>query len=211
MRINSLKTKLVLTATALTLTALAAGTAAAQQRPNYPWQANVPYALQANQSRHHIIPWQELISYGVGEYVTLAEVQGFLDTYNLIGQANIGSFANTNDLAAAYVDEDNGDHNEANDVMFSLFAWMQGNLVVGPNNANRPHGDPGDAFDQRAYDCKMHYANAGVRNQFQNLQARWNGTPNQERVVFDTLSQDAMAANATATDQAAPPAPACAW
>lgn len=186
-----------------------AGSAFAAGRPSYPFPANQPYGIATGQARHHIIPWQELVAYGVGEYVTANEVLQFLQGYNLINQANLGQFnGNLPGLANAYIDETADGHAEAKDTMFALFAWMQGNLVVGPSN--RPD-DPGDVFDQKAYDCRQHYA-AGTPqfNAYANLQQAWAGTPSQEKRTFEMLAGTAMLGNQTATNQALP-APACQW
>lgn len=188
-----------------------AGSAFAAGRPSYPFPSNQPYALTTGQSRHHIIPWQELVAYGTGTYVTVEGVLQFLATYNLIDQANLGQFnGDLPGLAAAYIDEDSDDHAEAEETMTALFAWMQGNLVVGPSNRA---DDPGDVFDTNAYDCRQHYA-AGTPefDAYAGLQQAWNGAPDEKRHTFEMLASTAMLGNQTATNAAAvPPAPACQW
>lgn len=156
-------------------------------RPTYPWASNQPYALNNGNARHHMIPWQELVAFGTQHFANNPnDLAGFIQNFNNIGNANLGEH-NQNDLAQAY---NNGDAT-AVETVEALLAWMQGNLVVGP--ANQPN-DPGNVFDQVAFNCRQaHFPNAA----YNNLQATWAGNNDQKWAVLQLLSTTAMTAQTT--------------
>ncbi|NEO75388.1 hypothetical protein [Moorena sp. SIO4G3] len=181
---------ILITLSQLSETALAA-------RPSYPWNATYPYSLQTGQTRHHMIPWQELKNFGQQEYNTQQKLTNFLNSYNSINQANLGEYKNVEELVEGYFKGESS----AKETVSELFAWMQGNLVVGPSQRTN---DPRDNFDTPAFKCRQFYVPNPAYN---DLQTRWNGTPNQKLQVFQTLSTNQMSDNRTANNHQ----PECQW
>lgn len=162
---------------------------ASAARPSYPFPSDYPYAIKTGQARHHIIPWQELNNYGVAHYTTESQLTTFLNSYSGIEKANLGAYQNNIPGLAKAVTNGNS---EAKETMTELFAWMQGNLVVGPTT--RPNGDPGDKFDVVAYNCRQQkYPDS----KYNNLETRWTDQT-QKGGVFTMLSQTRMSGLDTA-------------
>lgn len=156
-------------------------------RPSYPFPSSYPYPIQTGQARHHIIPWQELTNYEFATYTTEASLTTFLTNYSGIEKANLGAYDNISALANGVI----SGKSDAKETMSELFAWMQGNLVVGPTN--RQH-DPGEKFDVVAYDCRQQkYPNPN----YQDLKGRWENQA-QKGGVFTMLSQTPMSGSSTA-------------
>ncbi|MBZ8179473.1 hypothetical protein [Oscillatoria salina] len=191
-----MKKLLILTVAILITLSQLSGTALAA-RPSYPWNSTYPYSLQTGQTRHHTIPWQQLTTFGVNEYNTAQKLTDFLNKFNSINQANLGEYQNVSELVQGYF---NGE-SPAKETVSELFAWMQGNLVVGPSQRTN---DPGEKFDTPAFNCRQYYYPNPAYN---NLEQRWNGTANEKLQVFETLSTNAMSGNNTVNNHE----PQCKW
>ena len=178
--------KLLIFAIAILMTLSLLPSIAEAQRVSYPWDSNVPFDIGNNNTRHHIVPYGELTSFGKEIYPPRKETKGkltqFLKKYNLINQANLGSASSVDDLVTKYVNN----NSEAMETVEQLFAWMQGNLVVGPSN--RPN-DPGDTFDKFALECRQDIC---FNNDYRNLESRWKSSKSEKEKVFSLLSKKAM-------------------
>jgi len=118
--------------------------AMAAGRPSYPFNDKIASGL----SRHHIIPWEELVEFGTDNFTSDADRTDLINAIIGTRTVNLGSFqGNVPQLVAGLHTPQNP---EAVEVWQSLLAWTQGNLVVGTNT--RPD-DPGSKFDQVAYNC----------------------------------------------------------
>lgn len=168
----------------------------AEARDNYPWDSNVPFDIGNNNTRHHIIPYGELTSFGRKIYPPKKESQGGLNefftpqNYNLIKKANLGASPDTKDLVAKYVTNDR----EAVQTVEQLFGWMQGNLVVGPSNRAN---DPKEKFDKDAFNCRQDIC---YNNAYRDLESHWKSNNDKEKKeVFSLLAKTKMCKIETAT------------
>ncbi|MCM2291703.1 hypothetical protein NAC44_05095 [Allorhizobium sp. BGMRC 0089] len=181
----------------------------AEKRPTYPWKSDYPVALPGNTSRHHMIPWDQLVQFGLSAIDTEEKAKAFLKTYSGFDAANLGTYGQGTKeekitaLSEAYIQK----VPDAVETMKSLFAWMQGNLVVGPN---RGTSDPGEKFDDEAFNCHQHYAAPAEAEKFEYLKQRWDKNSTKPD-VFAVLSKTPMLGPDTRTDHPAPPEPACVW
>jgi hypothetical protein len=165
-----------------------AATTTAEARPDYPWKSDNPYALESSQARHHIIPWEELVEFGMTNIATNdTTLQAFLNSYDNIGTANLGSATSTQALVKDFFEGSS----EARETVEALFAWMQGNLVVGPKNRSN---DPGKAFDTVAFNCRQQVS---PDNAYTDLKDNWNA---KRLTTFNTLASTAMSPIKTETD-----------
>ncbi|MCC3466239.1 MAG: hypothetical protein JGK37_09585 [Microcoleus sp. PH2017_06_SFM_O_A] len=162
---------------------------ASAARPSYPWNSDQPYSISFYQTRHHIIPLEELVKFGTQTYTTQLLLTDFLLSYDNIKKVNLGEYKSIAELIKAYLDR----KTPAVETMNGLFGWVQGNLVVGPQNRA---WDPGNAFDEVAFDCRQ---NIYYNTRYTNLKKRWE-TPATKRDVFELLSTTQMSGIKTATN-----------
>ncbi|UCR87222.1 hypothetical protein RBU55_01760 [Pseudomonas chlororaphis subsp. aurantiaca] len=113
-------------------------------RPSYPFNDSIATGL----SRHHIIPWEELVSFGTANFTSDADRTTLITAIIGTRTVNLGSFQG--DIPQLVAGLHAPQNSEAVEVWQSLLAWTQGNLVVGTNT--RPD-DPGSKFDTVAYTC----------------------------------------------------------
>ncbi|WP_293151624.1 MULTISPECIES: hypothetical protein [unclassified Microcoleus] len=160
-------------------------------RPSYPWNSDQPYPILSYQTRHHIIPLDELVKYGTQTYTTQPLLTDFLLSYENIKNVNLGEYKSIQELIKAYLEK----KPPAVETMNGLFGWVQGNLVVGPQNRA---WDPGNAFDDVAFQCRQ---NIYYDTRYTDLKNRWEkpATPATKRDVFELLSTTKMSGIETAT------------
>ncbi|MBD2502127.1 hypothetical protein [Anabaena azotica] len=161
---------------------------ASAARPSYPWNPNQPYPISSAQTRHHIIPLDELVKYGTQTYTTQLSLTDFLLSYENIKNVNLGEYKNIQELIKAYLEK----KPPAVETMNGLFGWVQGNLVVG---LKKRAWDPGNAFDEVAFQCRQ---NIYFNKRYTGLKERWE-TPADKKDVFELLSTTQMSGIETAT------------
>lgn len=136
---------------------------AAYARPAYPFGDTVG----ANETRHHIIPWEQLTKICDDNLKTRKDVDPFLANYKEFNKATQLTYKNKNQLAKEYIAKTK----EALDDMASLCAWMQGDLVKGPDN--RPN-DPGSTYDTVANQCRIKKSsNQQEKSRYTKLEKDW--------------------------------------
>lgn len=113
-------------------------------RPDYPFDDSIATGL----SRHHIIPWEELVKFGTDNFTSDADRTTLINAIIGTRKVNLGSFQNN--IPTLVKGLNPPQNSEAVEVWQSLLAWTQGNLVVGPNARTN---DPGSEFDKVAYTC----------------------------------------------------------
>ncbi|MCX7221156.1 MAG: hypothetical protein NTY70_20185 [Burkholderiales bacterium] len=135
-----MKKVLVSVITSVALLALCFGSAMAA-RPSYPQRDKIATGL----ARHHIIPWEELVSFGRANFKTRSEQQNLINSIINISTANLGGYTSQTLAQGIFMND-----REAIETWESLLAWLPGNLVIGPENREN---DPGNVFDRTAFVC----------------------------------------------------------
>jgi hypothetical protein len=146
-------------------------------RPAYPFKDTLPTGL----ARHHIIPYQDLLSFC---HVYFDHNQERLKKLFNAFPSNISDYLNSNALGVYGTDMHalltalitNPGDVEANEALDSLLAWLPNNLVVGPNNRL---DDPGNRYNATANYNAVEYI-SGVRpgdqrtlQIYETLQSQW--------------------------------------
>lgn len=144
-------------------------------RPDYPFDDSIATGL----SRHHIIPWEELVDFGTDNFTSDADRTTLINAIIGTRKVNLGSFQN--DIPTLVKGLNPPKNSEAVEVWQSLLAWTQGNLVVGTNARTN---DPGSKFDEVAYTC-LKVVNHDVT--YTNIFADWEAptaTPSTKKKDF---------------------------
>lgn len=115
-------------------------------RPSFPFGGAVP----TGRTRHHIIPWEDLVKSAVKELPPNRRKQ-FLMDYSMLRPVTISKFRfQTGEDIDNFLRALNNNEKEAIETYREIIAWLPGNIVIGPSN--RPN-DPGDKFDKDAFAC----------------------------------------------------------
>lgn len=187
-----MKKLFILTVAILIVISQFSGMACAGSRePDYPWASNFPKQLPTGATRHHIIPWEELVKFGNENYnKDEKKLIRFLDKYTGLKKANLGAYQDSRQ----FVNQVIAGRKDATETMEQLYAWMQGNLVVGPRTRSQ---DPGNKFDTVAWECRQKVV---YDYEYDDLKMKWKtGSKFVKERVFETLRRKIMPENFTET------------
>ncbi len=121
-----------------------------KENPRYPY----PFRdFVTPQSRHHIVPFQKLVSIGKeilaheNEAERTKYVNDIIDAYFSSHPDVSINFESKEELKRAIHDKRSHRHSEAERDFLMLLAWLPGNIVIGRSGRT---DDPGDILDRKA-------------------------------------------------------------